>query len=237
MSNLTKALFAAMILATAAATYEAHQERRARITAELSRDSVEAVADTTRLRTVRTLQRDVRVWERRAVQLTAVNDSLSEELGWRTIAHNRAVARVDDLETYVQGVIGREATEDGDVVQTADFRVRQEPYTAWARAVMTDPPILALRVALDPIPLALRLGCGVEDDLSRAYVGISAPEWADVRVVEARQEARMCNPDLGDAPSFWGEHGTKVAIGAGIVAGTWALKTLYDIVRDMVRGR
>lgn len=229
----TVIMVAVMVALVAGPGYLYHlyaAERDARVTAELAVDSLEAVNDTTRLRALNELNDSINYWERRVVQVESVNDSLSEELGQTVVARNRAVARVDELETQVHGIVFEEAGEDSVAVQAARFEVRQPPYTAWAEAVMADPPILRLRIALDSIPLTIRLGCGVDGDLSRAYVGIESPEWADIQVTEAQQESNICNPDLTTQPSFWGKWGDEIVVGTGVVGGVWVLKTLYDII-------
>lgn len=200
----------------------------------LAIDSLEAVNDTTRLRIVETLQGEIRIWERRAVQSENVADSLDEQLQRQTVARVRAEGRIDELETQVHGIVFDQAEPGQDTLHGAEFNVRQPPYTVWARAVLSDPPILRLRIQLDTIPLTLRLSCGLQEDgVRRAYASLEAPEWAEVEVTEAVQEPDLCNPGLATEPSFWGKHGGKIVVGAGVLGSVWAVKTLYEIASDL----
>lgn len=204
---------------------------RARIRAELALDSLEAVRDTTRLRLVETLEGEVRVFERRAVQAEDSIDAVSEALGQTVRARTRAEVRVRELETQVIGIIDREAPtfEGGDSIPGADFEIRRPPYTVWARALFADPPLLRFTVALDPIPLVLRIGCSdrFTGEVRQAQVGIQSPEWADVRIAAARQSPEVCNPraPLLDSSSFWDSTPGHIAAG-GVAAGS-----LYVVYR------
>lgn len=233
MNRFLTAVIVALLLGCGYGYHMYAAERAARVTAQLSLDSLEAVEDTTRQRLVGVLGDSVAYWERRVVQLNEANDSLGEALEQRTVAHNRAVARVDELETQVHGIIDEQATPSGETVPGAVFELRRPPYTVWARAVISNPPILNFQIQLDSIPLGIRLGCGLNDDLSKAYVGIRSPEWAQIRIVDAQQDDSICNPDLDTELSFWGKYGDEITIGTGIVAGAWVVKTLVDVAKEI----
>jgi DMSO/TMAO reductase YedYZ molybdopterin-dependent catalytic subunit len=87
--------------------------------------------------------------------------------------------------------------EDG--TRVAEFHVRAAPYTVTAEAVlppMPDSAVLELRIRLDTIPVAVRVGCSntIHGGVRAATVAAESPPWAKVNLRDVAQEAGVCSP-------------------------------------------
>lgn len=226
-----KIIVAAGLLLAAWGAYGTVALRAARAdtaAAMLALDSLEAVKDTTRLQLVETAQGEARIWERRAVQVTALLDSTNATLDRTTASLTEARVEINNLRMDVVG----QALMTEDSVPGAEFHIVQTPYDVQAQVIMTEPPAMRLAIQLDPIPMVLRVGCGVNNDLAKAYVGIQVPEWARIQILDSRQDVGVCNPHLVEPPpGFWARHGDAVAAGVATVSAIWAAKTLVDMIR------
>ena len=90
---------------------------------------------------------------------------------------------------------------------TVPFHLRQEPYTV--NATVSRPPVgdsvtLAVIVALDTIPMTVRIGCRDPGDAGTrvASVMLTTPPWAVVRFGDVQQDPGICNPRVWeDSPA------------------------------------
>jgi hypothetical protein len=104
------------------------------------------------------------------------------------------VAAVDSLLRVVASAPVVTADDD---VRRARFDVRQAPYTIGADVTIPAPPDsarLAIDVALDAIPVDLRVGCGTPDrhGIRAATVDAVTPAWATVRLERLEQVPEVC---------------------------------------------
>lgn len=191
---------------------------RERAQALLSLDSLEAVKDTTRLRQVQAYGRIVDVYQRRAVQTQDLNDELTDSLDMEVRARTALETRVRDLETSAEGTVTT-VVVDSDSLAAAEFEFRQEPFEVWAQVVMDDPPIMDIRISVDPMNLGVYVGCQPPGrGISPAFVSVETPPWAVVGVVNPRFHPDVCNPGILDPPSMW-ERIKPAAQVTGLVGG------------------
>jgi hypothetical protein len=119
----------------------------------------------------------------------------------RALATSRAAtaalsARVDSLHAVIASA--EPVTTDSANARHATFLQRDVPYTVRADVTLPAPPAagtLALTVALDPIRLAVHLGCGAADvvGIRAARVTVTAPAWAAVSADTVSQDPGVCN--------------------------------------------
>lgn len=159
------------------------------INAEAARDSTRVLVGVSEVAS-RLLGDSVRVYQKRIVQVTQQRDALDRAIGDERVARYALTGRVDSLEQVV-------ALPHRD---SAEFHVRQAPYTIDARL---DSAQLALRVALDPIPIEARLTCSKPDSngIRSASVIASAPSWATLTLGRVQQSPELCaSPALVRSP-------------------------------------
>ena len=182
-------------------------------------DSLEAVADTTRAVTVKVqslLGDSIRAVERRVVQERQRADALDRALGRERIARVGLSLKVDSLLARV--VASSDTVQDGTrtigfEVDTVSFRgsvtVRVPPSPA--------PPVMDLRLVVNPIPLQLRLGCGDPvNGIRPATATALGPAWAPLRLDSLSQSPDLCqSPALRQKRSSW----PWVALGAALTMG------------------
>jgi len=174
------------------ATVAWEQAQRVRDEA-LRADKAEALADTTR-RLVTHTAADRALWQRRAVQEAQRADSVDRELGLTRKAYVAATVTIRGLEAAAHAPV----TEDSSA-RRATFHVREVPFTAEATVALPPPPAagdLQLRIALDPIPLDLRLECGAAEGggVHQASAVLSGPPWATVQLGRVEQAPEVCSP-------------------------------------------
>ena len=169
----------------------------ANVTAE--RDSTRGAALTARS-VARLLGDSLRIAERLVVQRAQHADALDKALGRERRAKYALAATVDSLSRVVASA---NVTEMNDDVRRAHFDVRQAPYTIGADVTIPAPPDsarLAIDVALDSIPVDLRMGCSTpdQDGIRAATVDAITPRWATVRLARLEQAPELCaSPALG----------------------------------------
>ncbi|HEX5973085.1 MAG TPA: hypothetical protein VFY85_14225, partial [Gemmatimonadaceae bacterium] len=156
------------------------------------RDSTRNVATTSR-RIAELLGDSLRVAERLVVQGTQRADALDRALGRERKARYEMVAAVDPLSRAVASA----SVVSADDVRRARFDVRQAPYTIGADVAIPAPPDsarMAIDVALDAIPVDLRVGCGAPDrhGIRAATVDAVTPAWATVRLERLEQVPEVC---------------------------------------------
>ena len=142
----TNALFWALIAALAVAgvqTVRLDAARAAGIRAALAVDSAEAVRDTSRLVRFngewdRALADSLRVVQRRALQVRQRSDALDRALGLERAARAQLETTVESLRATAKAA--HVAVEAGDRTRSAEFDVRQEPYTVHAAVALPEPP-------------------------------------------------------------------------------------------------
>lgn len=176
--------------------------RAALATAALRADSIEAVADTTRLLALQSTGDSVRAYQRRVIQETQTSDRLDRELRQERIARLGLQAQLASLDTAVTGG----PTSEVLGVRTGHFSFRQPPYTVQADASLPAPPAagtLDLKVQLDTLRLGLRLGCLEANDIGirAAQVTTIGPPWAKIQLGEVSQSPDLCrSPALAKRP-------------------------------------
>ena len=154
----------------------------------LRADSLEAVADTTRLLATRAGD----VWARRLLQSELKADSLDKALKLKPKVVIRTEVVVDTLREYVTAPV------IGDSIRFAQFHVRRDPFTVDADVILPPPPdngSLSVRVALDPFTLGVRVGCGPRTGGVRsATATVEAPPWASISLDRVQGTPDVCNP-------------------------------------------
>lgn len=172
----------------------------------VDRDSLEVASTATR--ELRELAYDlgdqVRIFQRRAFQAELQADELNRRLNRQARARIRAEARIDSIRAHAEAPVRVDTVTD---TRSADFRVRQEPFTVALEVRLPPPPSAAaarVNVNVDPADVGIRVGCreGVDRRIRPASVTVTTPPWLRVNVVDVRQEPEVCTPPL-DVP---GEH-------------------------------
>jgi hypothetical protein len=175
-------------------------ERRAAASA-LRSDSLEAVADTTRMIVIRGMNK---IFERRVVQERQRADSVDRLLRRERIARVGVEVRVRAMDTIISGHVQADAQDSIRSAQVGP--VYQPPYTVAIHAALPRPPaeaVFRIAVALDSIPLHLRLGCGDarQDGIRQATASVEAPAWASIRLHTVSQSPDLCaSPALQKKP-------------------------------------
>lgn len=190
--------------------------RRELATAALRADSLEAVADTTRLLALGAAGDSLAVYQRRSVQEIQRGDRLDRALRQERIARLGLQAQLAALDTSVTGG----PTSETLGVRSGHFDIRKPPYTIQADAFLPAPPAagtLDLDIQLDTLKLGLRLGCLAPNDVGirAAQVTTFGPPWAKIQLGEVSQ-----SPDLCRSPALAQRPGSRVLpFLLGIVAG------------------
>lgn len=206
-------LLVALALTVRVEEYRLEKEQRHVQALALQASNVTAERDSTRnvaasVRKVAELLGDsLRVAERLAVQKTQQADALDRALGHERRARYQMVAAVDSLSRVVAS---GSVTNDTDDVRRARFDVRQAPYTIGADVAIPAPPDsarMAIDVALDAIPVDVRIGCGAPDrhGVRAATVDAVTPAWATVRLNRLEQVPAVCASQAMTATANHGE--------------------------------
>jgi hypothetical protein len=167
----------------------------------LKASNLEAVHDSTRnlarenARVAKLLGDSLRAYEKRVVQQDQPADPLDSAARITRSAMYRLGFNVGEF-------IGKLTKPRRD---TVPFHIRQDPYTVYA--TVSHPPVgdsvtLAVTVALDTIPMTVRVGCRVTGDagIRAASVMLTAPPWATVRFDDVQQDPGICNPSVTQQP-------------------------------------
>ena len=132
----------------------------------------------------------LRIVEKRVVQLSQGRDALDEALRREKVASYGLSLRVESV--YVD----RRAPTVG---RSAAFHLRDAPYTIDADVALPPPPdsaALRLRIALDTLPVRLRVTC---DGRTDAAVVVEAPPWAHVALGALSQDPAVCASRRGQS--------------------------------------
>jgi hypothetical protein len=205
LSNLSRGLvgaaFGALLFWGVLQSRRATEAERHAAASALRSDSLVAAADTTRLVAVRGL---TRIYERRVIQERQRADSIDRLLKRERIARVGMELRVRAVDTIISGYVLVDVADSVRIAVWAQFR--DPPYTIAAQATVPRPPALAtlrLGIALDSIPLRVRLGCGPAgaDGIRPATVATEVPDWAVLKVNTASQSPDLCaSPALQPKP-------------------------------------
>lgn len=184
-----------VVAVVTAALVWAALERRRRYTAELTADSVVAAADHTHSLALHALAGAAVGWQRRAVQAQIHADAVDQELKVADAARVSLRAAIAQLRAHVQTVVH---VDSGDQVRSADFQLRQEPYTVTATAILPLPPASAtldVLVLLDTAHVRARITCGDPDhDVRPTNVLVTGPKWLGLSLDSVQTEPRVCSP-------------------------------------------
>ncbi|MDB4914708.1 MAG: hypothetical protein JWM95_2352 [Gemmatimonadetes bacterium] len=140
----------------------------------------------------------VRAFGRRVVQQVPARNNLDSALDHSSVATYQLGATVRQLDAVI-AELEAEKQQSGE----RPFRLRQEPFTV--DAVVSQPPggdsmSLAIHIALDTIPLGLRVQCsGVKDGILEASIVLKAPPWASVRIGAVEQDPKGWSAQIGTA--------------------------------------
>lgn len=186
----------------------------------LRADSLEAAGDSTRAVAVKvqTLLGDSIVGvERRVIQEKQRADALDRALGRERIAKVGLLAMIDSLIVVTSSVTDSTSPEG---TRFLTFQIDTTPYHGEALVKVPPQPLTAsldLRLALDPIPLHLRLGCGpAANGIRPATATLLGPPWASLRLDSLSQSETLCqSPALRQKRSSW----PWVALGAALATG------------------
>lgn len=163
----------------------------------LIRDVAEAKRDTTRALAPATLPLgdSLHAVQRRALQQEQRADALDRALGLERTAKLALEVKVRTLEVEVRATTT--ASTRRDSTRRAVFDVRQAPFTVQADVELPPPPAagqLRVAVALDPVPVELRIGCAPDSGraVRPAQVTAIGPAWADLRLRHVEQSPDIC---------------------------------------------
>jgi hypothetical protein len=203
MRNYAIATLALLVLACATwARYTLGQLAESRANEQalaLRASNVEALHDTTHdlalenLQFARLVGHSNHAYEKRVVQEVQEPDRLDSLLGKQ---HSGIYAMRVGIDS-VQATVAR-ATGDSIDQGAMPFHLRQQPFTLDAvvsRQPGGDSTSIAVRIALDTIPLGVRIECSPPGDagIRAASVLATAPPWATVRFGDVQQNPDVCN--------------------------------------------
>ena len=199
-----------------------------------ARDSTRVIlARSTALATV--LGDSLRLVERRVVQVTQHRDALDSALGRERIARYSISAAVAALDRVAQMPVPMIDADSADATRRMPISLRQAPYTVTGEALIpphSDSGRVALHIALDSLPLAVRLRCSPPDSdgIRSADISATGPTWAAIRFGRVEQDAELCAASIfaQDTRRRWGVHVTPLVLAAGRTLvpggfGSWAL--------------
>lgn len=176
--------------------------RRSAAAASLALSNTAAERDSTRdaaeahQRVAGLLGDSLRMVERRSLQIVQRADALDRALDAERIEHAAMRTTVDSVRQIAFAPSASLADSAG-ARRAAHFELRQPPYHIVADAELPMPPdsgTLAVRVALDPIPIDVRLECSRADasGIRTASIAATAPRWAQLRLDHVEQSAELC---------------------------------------------
>lgn len=217
------AVLAVLLAALGFQSCRLRQEQQRVGQALLRADSLEAAGDSTRavssnaLTALRQMTRDsLTAVERRVIQEKQRADALDRALGRERIAKVGLLATVDSLKVVASSIVDTTSPEG---TRFLAFQIDTTPYRGTANVTLppTTPPTMDLRLALDPIPLQLRLGCGDPvNGIRPATATALGPAWASLRLDSLSQSPDLCqSPALRPRRSSW----PWVALGAALATG------------------
>lgn len=163
--------------------------------AGLVADSLAAVADsaTREVTALAGLGDTVRAWQRRALQTERERDALDRRLRLETAARSTAEVAL----RAVRDSVTAETTADTADVRTGRFSLHQEPVSVSVEVRMPPPPapgVAVIEATVDPIPLAVRVGCRDAEPARSAWVTWTGPEWVQVDLRDVQADPDACNP-------------------------------------------
>jgi hypothetical protein len=168
----------------------------------------------------------VQLVARRAVQAEAERDRIDRALGWERRVTSTLLVVVAELRDSLQAAVSVDSAD----VRRASWRVRQGPWTADVDVAVPAPPdsaTLRLSVALDPVGVTVRVGCGgasAGGGVRPAQVAVEGPPWAALALSGAVVSPDVCSPIV---PELRGASRTRW-FAAGAVAGAagvlWLLR-------------
>lgn len=168
--------------------------RQQAMTAGLRADSLEVVATGLQV----TVKDSVTFYTRRVLQIREMADSLSKALALKPAVVIQTMVHVDTVTIHDTKVV---VVVDSSGARTIDTKLRQEPYTATIHAELPAPPALgkvSASIALDSIPISLRVGCGDPvGGIRPAWVAATAPNWARLGIDRPKADPDVCNASAG----------------------------------------
>lgn len=227
-SSLAIAVLAVTLVAVVAVQEHRLNEARGRSAdLALQKDSAAAAADTTRDLVIENPKvasiagDSLSIVQHRIIQVRQEKDALSVALNTERIAKAGMAVTIDSLQ---RAISSRSAVvEDSSTrIRRADFGIRQAPYTVAAAVELPPAPDtgrMALRIALDQIPVVARLSCSPPnaDGIRPASIDATTPAWASLKFNAVEQSPDLCrSPALdGKAVGHWRP---SIVIGIGVVA-------------------
>lgn len=190
--------------------------------ADLRADSIAAAADTTRV-----IYRDsLQLVTRRAVQAEVEKDRIDRALGLERRVTSTLSLVIDSLRTQRYAAVDVDSAD----ARHASWHVREEPWTADIEVVLPTPPdsaTLRLALALDPVGVTVRVGCGrapAGGGVRPAEVAVEGPLWARLELSGVVLDPEVCSPAFaaprGPSRSRWFAAGA-IAGAAGVL---WLLR-------------
>ena len=183
-----------VILAFAGAFYQLRVWRGRVADAGLVVDSMQVAVDVAREVTAlahRQLGDSTRAWQRRTEQHALEQDALERQLRIEARARVSAEARVRALQDSATAPV----TVGAGDVRSARWTIHQPPFQVEASAELPPPPArgtLQVNVALDPLPLTVRLGCRDGAVVPQAWAVVTGPEWATLELGTVEQVPGIC---------------------------------------------
>lgn len=225
----TAAVIVALLATVAVQRHQLHalEANSAQLALRVTNDSarldstVKVSATNDRLR--KALGDSVAMFRRLVVQVAQQSDAVDKALSLERRGKYDLGLTVDSLRTRIAS-IGAVVSDSGDHIRRAEFDVRQPPYTVHASVDVPHAPDTAhadLRIALDPIPVVVRLSCAAPNahGIRPASIEAQTPAWASVNFTDVQQSPDLCaSPALTHAATRSLVAWKPVVVGVGYVA-------------------
>lgn len=176
----------------------------------LERDAREAGQDTTRrlVLALNVLADGTQALQRRAVQAELKADKLDAALKLSSAARAGLTGEIENFKGLAIAAKNVMETESGTTIH-ARWAFRQAPYTISLGVSVKHPPAASildsLNIALDRVPMALRVGCGPpkreNNGIRPASLTVMVPNWFRVSIDSVDVAPGTCNPK--EARGWW----------------------------------
>lgn len=186
----------------------------------LAAGNLAAERDSTR-RVAARLGDSLQVVRRLVVQVMQGRDALDRALGGERRARYALAVSVDSLKASALAPPAGDSGGGGP--RRLGFAFRQPPYSVTADVEIPEPPDTArmgLSVALDSIPLVVRVMCSPpgEHGVRAATVAATSPPWAAIRLGHLEQSPELCQaPAAAAARQSPRVSFGRVIVGLGLV--------------------
>jgi hypothetical protein len=136
-------------------------------------------------------------YQKLILQAHLERDALDKALHQERVVTGQLRATIRELATTTTTSGGVTLNPTDTTQRVGHFTVRDPPYTVEATATLPPPPTpgsLALRVALDPLRVTARVGCGPQSNGARpATLTVLGPTWAAITLDSLQADPAVCS--------------------------------------------